>query len=150
MTPVPSPTLFSADGLVGLIFLIMIGVTLTGIACLRQGIGAFLDTGSMPLNQVFTTAVVSLPGGNRAGPPSMDQPDRLLWRPSFDPDKIGQDRQGRPAEPRGAVDICAMSLRLKPCQRRDGIGETPPLVGDVEIPHRAAQHIQPETFAMIT
>ncbi|MGI9537803.1 MAG: NADH-quinone oxidoreductase subunit J family protein [Desulfocapsaceae bacterium] len=30
MTPVPSPTLFSADGLVGLIFLIMIGVTLFG------------------------------------------------------------------------------------------------------------------------
>lgn len=30
MTPVPPPTLFSADGMVGLIFLIMIGVTLTG------------------------------------------------------------------------------------------------------------------------
>lgn len=30
MTPVPSPDLFSADGLAGLIFLIMIAVTLTG------------------------------------------------------------------------------------------------------------------------
>lgn len=30
MTPVPSPELFSADGMVGLIFLIMIGVTLAG------------------------------------------------------------------------------------------------------------------------
>ncbi len=30
MTPVPAPELFSADGMVGLIFLIMIGVTLFG------------------------------------------------------------------------------------------------------------------------
>ncbi len=43
-----------------------------------------------------------------------------------------------------------MPLDLKRRQRRDDIRQMPPLVGDVEIRHRAARHMQPEPCPVCT
>lgn len=70
----------------------------------------------------------------------MNQADRLLRRQALDPDQVGQHRQGHPPQAGGAMDIGAVPLRLQIRQRSYRTRQIAPLVGDVEVAHRAAHH----------